>query len=127
MAKKSSRSLKPRREPVRPKLAAHLDAFARRLTQATVGNKRGAILLRLEGPEGGDYRFPCGPEAGALSGGQRSDQLLEVTAGAARVRAILEGKKNARQEFLAGGMRVRGDIQFAIDLAYELGFIRERF
>jgi len=119
MRQKSSRS-----SMSRP--AAHIEAFGRRLSAANAA-KKGTILLRLKGAGGGDYRL--GPEGAARVTAESapSDHILEVIADASRIKSILEGKRNARAEYFAGGIRVRGDVQHAIDLAYELGFIKEKF
>ena len=52
---------------------------------------------------------------------------VEVIGDANRIRAILEGRKEGRLQFYAGGIRVRGDLQYLSDLAYEMGLIKEPF
>jgi hypothetical protein len=41
------------------------------------------------------------------------------------VRAILDGDRDAREQFLAGGLRVQGDLRYLSDLALELGVLKE--
>ena len=53
------------------------------------------------------------------------ETLLEVIGDRRRIEAIVAGKKDARQQFLAGGLRIRGDIQYFSDIAMELGIISE--
>jgi hypothetical protein len=48
-----------------------------------------------------------------------------VIGDARRIRGILEGEKDATRQFLAGGFRIRGDLQYASDLALELGYIEQ--
>jgi hypothetical protein len=129
MAKKSSRGSSTSKRAVQPKIAAHLEAFARRLNTITAANTHGTILLRVKGRDGGDYAFGCRQEGviRAAAGADLSGHRLVVTADDTHVKDILDGKKNARKAFLAGGIRVQGDIQFAVDLAYELGFVKEKF
>jgi hypothetical protein len=49
---------------------------------------------------------------------------LEVYGDAERIRGIVEGEKDAVREFLAGGLRVRGDLRYLSELGLELGFLR---
>ena len=54
-----------------------------------------------------------------------TEPLLEVVGDRKRIQAIVEGKKDPRLQFLAGGLRVRGDLRYFSDLALELGIISE--
>ncbi len=105
---------------------AHIEAFGRKLS-ATSAAKKGAILLRLDGADGVAYRLGREGAVRVKSGAEPAGHVVEIIAAPERIRAILEGKKNARSEYFSGGIRVRGDVQHAIDIAFELGFIRERF
>lgn len=40
-----------------------------------------------------------------------------------RIAAIMRGKKDARLQFFAGGIRVRGDIAYLSQIGMKLGFI----
>lgn len=104
---------------------ASLDAFANRLGQ-TKALRHGAIVLRMTGPGGGEFRLDCTSEGARLFKGFTKPEtaLIEVTGDAQSLRAIFEGKKNARAEFHKGGIRVRGDLRYLSDLALELGIIR---
>jgi hypothetical protein len=44
-----------------------------------------------------------------------------------RIGAILDGSKEGRLQFYAGGICVRGDLHYLSELAYELGLVKERF
>ena len=49
--------------------------------------------------------------------------LIEVLGDAEKVRAVLAGEVEGRKQFLAGGIRVRGDLRYLSDLALELGLL----
>ena len=88
----------------------------------------GSILLRLTGENGGDFYLHststgCSVSREAPAGLPH----IEVIGSADRIRAILDGSKDGRLQFYAGGLRVRGDLQYLSDLAHEMGFITEPF
>src|SRR5215217_3759654 len=58
---------------------------------------------------------------GGGGGGGSMPTFIEVRGDANTVRAILAGERDAREQFLAGGLRVQGDLQYLSDLALELG------
>lgn len=102
-----------------------LEAFGQRLTQ-TRNHRYGAILLHLTGEEAGDWCIDCSGEAMSVFQGKgEADPVVEVTGNAKRIVAILEGRKEARKAFVAGGIRVRGDIPYLEALGREMGFIRD--
>ena len=103
----------------------YLGEFAKKLGK-TEALRRGSIVLRLTGAGGGEYCLDCSTKGIRLSKGMpRSAPLIEVMGDARRIRGILEGKKNGRTQFLAGGIRVRGDLRYLSDLALELGIIKQ--
>jgi putative sterol carrier protein len=55
----------------------------------------------------------------------QSPPRIEVIGDSKRILAILRGDKDARKQFLAGGIRVRGDLRYLSDLAMELGILDE--
>lgn len=88
----------------------------------------GDILLRLSGQGGGTYRLAYGPNrevqvAETADVGARP--LIEVIGDAQTVQAVIDGRVDARTQFLAGGIRVRGDLQYLSNLALELGLLRD--
>lgn len=104
-----------------------LKRFADRVSKAKVLRK-GPLAFRLSGKDGGDYFLDCSTGQARLSKGTPSDQvLLELIGDARRIIAVLEGKKDGRRQFLAGGFRVRGDLRYVSDLMLELGVIKEPF
>jgi len=86
----------------------------------------GIVAFELTGPGGGDFLLDCGASRARLSKGKPSRKpIIHVTGDASRIRAILEGKKDARKQFFAGGIRVRGNLPYLSEIAVELGILRE--
>ena len=89
----------------------------------------GDIVLRLSGPAGGSYGLECSErdinvvESPAVGAERRP--LIEVMGPADVIRAIIDGEEDARRRFIAGGIRVRGDLRYLSDLALELGLLKE--
>lgn len=90
--------------------------------------RAGSILLRLIGEGGGDY-FVHSTSTGCHASREpgAGPPHFEVTGDARRVRSILDGSREGRLQFFAGGIRVRGDLHYLSELAYEMGFIKEPF
>ena|SRR5215831_10558901 len=103
-----------------------LGALAVKVTGARVA-RAGDIVLRLSGKGGGTYRLACGHKEVRVT--ETADvsvrPLIEVIGDAATVQAVLDGKVDARKQFLAGGIRIRGDLQYLSDLALELGLLKD--
>ena len=108
-------------------LAAALNTFVTKFDRART-RRLGSILLRLTGENGGDFYLHstsagCSMSRESTAGAPH----VEVIGDANRIRAILDGRKEGRLQFYAGGIRVRGDLQYLSDLAYEMGLIKEPF
>jgi len=117
----SAKSRKPRSQG----MEAYLEDCAKRLGE-TKALRQGSIVFRLTGVGGGEYYLDCSTKGARLAKSMpRGAPLIEVMGDARRIRAILEGKKDGRTQFLAGGIRVRGDLRYLSDLAMELGIIKE--
>jgi hypothetical protein len=121
-------SKKPAREDVTHKsFAAALNDFAGKFDRART-RRAGSILLRLTGENGGDFYLHSTSTGCSMS---RQPAVgpphIEVSGDANRIRSILEGRKEGRLQFYAGGIRIRGDLQYLSDLAYEMGLIKEPF
>jgi hypothetical protein len=102
-----------------------LHHFAKRLS-ATKTLRDGHIVLRLTGESGGNYCLRCeGSRVTLLPDVPSGNHHIELVGNAKRIRSVLEGKKDARAHFLAGGFRVRGDARYISDLAMELGILKE--
>jgi len=90
------------------------------------GLRDGAVRFRFS--EGGDavIRVTRGrAELSAEPESTEDEPLLEVMGDRRRIEAIIAGKKDALEQFLAGGLRIRGDLQYFSDIATELGILRE--
>jgi hypothetical protein len=89
--------------------------------------REGSIVLRTdsEAADGlvvraGSGSFEVAPLAGAQEG---AAPLIEVIGDPRRLAAIVRGEKDARKQFLAGGLRVRGDMAYLSELGMQLGFL----
>ncbi len=105
---------------------ASLKEIAKRVSKTKTA-RNGSIAFHLTGAEGGDY-FLDRSETGEhrLNTGRPKDQpLIEFIGDSKKILAALEGSKDARLLFLAGGFRVRGDLRYASDLGLELGILKE--
>ena len=86
--------------------------------------KEGSIVFRLTG--GGVYSIDCSTNGAEVSTEMpRSAPLIEILGEAKHIQAILEGKRDAVAQFMAGGLRVRGDLRYLSDLALELGILKQ--
>jgi len=105
-----------------------LGRVAERLAKGTA-MKPGEIVFRLAGQGGGNFVVECSQEGARVAelAETPADRtpLIEVIGDAARIHAILVGEKDAREQFFAGGFRVRGDLRYLSDVALELGIIKE--
>jgi hypothetical protein len=106
-------------------MEASLNKFADKVGE-TNSLRAGHIAFRLSGEDGGDYFLDCSTGDARLTEGQPpSTLLIEVIGDARRIRGILEGEKDVTRQFLAGGFWIRGGLQYASDLALELGCIEQ--
>jgi hypothetical protein len=91
--------------------------------------KAGNIVFTVPESGTGNYVIACGEalarvvDARAMKTGDMP--LIEVIGDAKRIQSILDGQTDARKQFLAGGLRVRGDLRYLSDLALELGLLKE--
>jgi hypothetical protein len=87
--------------------------------------REGTIALHFR--EGGSAYLHCTRGAVQITEGAPAEYppVIEVFGDRKRIQAILEGKKDARMQFLAGGLRLRGDLAYFSDLAVEMGILQE--
>lgn len=89
----------------------------------------GDIVFRLAGEGGGSFVVEYGEQgvrvAESAAAGADRPPLVEVIGEARIVEAVLAGQKDAREQFLTGRFRIRGDLRYLSDIALELGFIKE--
>jgi hypothetical protein len=106
-------------------IEASLRAFAQRASNAR-SVRTGSIVFHLGGAFGGSYVLDCSPGRADVSEGIPGDRpLFEVIGDTETVRELLDGKRDARDLFLSGAFRVRGDLRYVSDLALEMGLLRE--
>jgi hypothetical protein len=102
-----------------------LKSFAVRLNKSKV-LRRKPMAFKLSGASGGHYFLDWSTGTVRVSKGSPSGEpVVELIGDASRIIAILEGRKDARKQFLAGGFRVRGDLHYVSDLAMDLGILKE--
>lgn len=102
-----------------------LHQFAQQLSNMKT-LRDGRIVLRMTGESGGNYCLHC--KGGRVTLSQdipEGSHNAELIGEAKQIRPILDGKKDARAHFLAGGFRVKGDIKYISDLAMELGLLKQ--
>ena len=115
-------------DAARASLRKSLSGLATRL-QNSRQLRRGNIVLRLGGAEGGEFRLECTDGGVRINEGLVADTeaapLLEVFGDSNTIRAIIDGEKDAVRQFYAGGIRIRGDLRYFSDVAVELGILKE--
>ena len=113
---------------VRGTLEEALGRVSERLAKSKV-MKPGDIVFRLAGQGGGNFVVECSEKgvhvAESAAAGADRTPLVEVIGDARRIHAILVGTKDAREQFLAGGFRVRGDLRYLSNVAMEVGIIKD--
>lgn len=104
---------------------AALKEFSVRFERAQT-RRPGSILLRLTGKNGGEF-YLHSTATGCLVSREpgKVSPHVEVSGPADRILAILSGRKEGRLQFNAGGIRVRGDLDYLSALAHEMGLIKE--
>lgn len=111
--------------PARRKLASMeplLNNLVERINRASKQGEQHAIRIQLVGKEPEEWSIETVEGRARLSrGAGPANPSLEVIAEPAAFRAILEGKKEGRAAFLAGGIRVRGDVGAAERLSAAMG------
>jgi putative sterol carrier protein len=93
------------------------------------GVRDGDVVLHLSGEGGGEYLISVQSGAPSLrKSAMRTEgrrPLFEVWGPAATVRAILDGEKDPVKQFLAGKMRIRGDLRYFSRVASDLGILKQ--
>lgn len=90
------------------------------------GLRDGVVRFRFNDTDDATVRLAKGrAEITADEDDLERQPLLEVMGDRKRIQAILDGKKDARAQFLAGGLRIRGDLRYFGELAVELGILDE--
>ena len=96
--------------------------LAARMNRATKAGEQHSIRIQLLGEGSGVWGIETVKGEVRLSrGAGPSNPTVEVIAEPAVIRAILEGKKDGRAAFMAGGIRVRGDVGAVERLSAAMG------
>jgi hypothetical protein len=122
-AKRSSRSRAPAPESVRA-LQQAVESAATRLHRDR-GLRPGAIVFRTAEGEAPLFTLRATETSFQLDTTAEAAPLLEVIGDPRRIRAIVRGEKDARLQFFAGGIRVRGDMNYLSELGMQLGFLKK--
>lgn len=89
--------------------------------------KPGNIDFHLSGASGGEYRISSrGGKttiSSAVARGAGPAPLLEIWGDSDTICAIIDGRKDPVKQFLAGGIRVRGNLRYFSEVAVELGIL----
>lgn len=88
--------------------------------------RHGDIAFRLAGTAGKAELVLAADRDGVRvvpAAGRTGTPLVEVLGDPDAVRSVLSGEVEGRKRFLAGGIRVRGDLRYLSDLALELGLL----
>ena len=88
--------------------------------------RHGDIVFRLGGTAGTAEAVLTADRDGVRvvpAAGRTGTPLIEVLGDPEAVRSVLSGEVEGRKRFLAGGIRVRGDLRYLSDLALELGLL----
>jgi hypothetical protein len=99
-----------------------LQSLANRIREhpAPLGSHR--IRLDLHGEGGGVWTLQTGAEGVSLVPGEGNGaHTVEVIAEVEAIKPVLEGSSDGRAAFLAGGIRVRGDVIAVEQLSAALG------
>lgn len=100
-----------------------VDRFAAKLSKSK-HLREGRFALRFTGLNQGTLSFNCSKDGVTISEGDSvAPPVVEMIGDRDLILSVLDGKKDGRAQFIAGGFRIRGDLKYASDVALELGII----
>jgi putative sterol carrier protein len=86
--------------------------------------KHGSILIRFT-DSGDEYSIETtGREARMIRAAPATAPLVEVAGSSRALKAIMDGRKEASRAFLAGGIRVQGDVPYLEALLKDIGLLQ---
>jgi predicted lipid carrier protein YhbT len=109
-------------EKSRSELQSTLQAAADRLLRER-GLRPGSIVFR-DPADDAIFAMRLSQDRAEFARDADSTPLLEITGDPRRLRSIIEGRKDAREQFFAGGISVRGDMHFLSEVGLALGFLK---
>jgi len=110
-----------------PSLDTAIEQLSTRLSNCRAVRKGTTLLMRAAGDGGGEFHLEMSDGAIRMTKAPAmspTSPTLEIMGDARLIAAVLNGQKDARKEFLAGGFRVRGDLRYLSDVAMELGILK---
>jgi putative sterol carrier protein len=104
-------------------IESSLNAFSSRLTGSQAQFKRGSILIRFT-DTGEEYSIAMtSREARMTNSAPPAVPLVEVSGPSRVLLAIMDGTQEPRRAFMAGGIRVQGDLPYLEALLKESGLL----
>ena len=100
-----------------------LTAVSRKLSDSTQ-LKPGSILIRFTDSGEENSIEMTGREARVIRAAPATAPLVEVSGPSKVLKAIMDGRKEASRAFLAGGIRVQGDVPYLEALLKEIGLLQ---
>jgi predicted lipid carrier protein YhbT len=133
MVRRKSTSRKTKARPAARPAAAR--AEARKALQSTLDTvagrllrdrrlRPGSIVFRDPDDEHAAFALRASGDTVEIVAGVDADPVLEVSGDPRRLKSIIEGQKDARAQFFAGGISVRGDMHYLSELGMTLGFLK---
>jgi putative sterol carrier protein len=115
---------KPGPENIDPsEIESSLTAVSRKLSDSAQ-LKPGSILIRFT-DSGEEYSVETtGREARVIRAAPATAPLVEVHGSSTVLKAIADGRKDAARAFLAGGIRVQGDVPYLEALLKDIGLLQ---
>lgn len=104
-------------------LRGTLDSVSRRLLDERI-LRPGVIAFHDPGDASANFCLHTVGQHAEIIAGTHADPILEVVGDPARLRSIIEGKKDGRLQFFAGGISIRGDMHYLSELGLALGFLK---
>ena len=108
-----------------PTLKAAATAVAETLGKSQL--LRPGVIALHTGSAAGSVVMHCekgGAKVALLQpGAEIPEPQIEVFGDPRRIAAIMRGEKDARMQFFAGGIRVRGDMAYLSEIGMKLGFL----
>ncbi len=92
----------------------------------TKARSPGAIQFELSGRQGGAFEINVDRRLRVTcrKGPSRRKPRIRIVGSDKNVRMVLEGKRDARKAFFAGGLQVRGDIRYLERLLEDLKLMK---
>jgi putative sterol carrier protein len=104
-------------------IESSLTAVSRKLSDSAQ-LKPGSILIRFT-DSGEEYSMEMtAREVRTIRAAPATAPLVEVSGSSTVLKAIMDGRKEASRAFLAGGIRVQGDLPYLEALLKEIGLLQ---